>query len=41
MVSNEWAYGRPYQNTQERTDGLDPFPRYYNLYRPHRGIGDQ
>lgn len=39
IVSNEWAYGRVYQNTQERTERLDPFLRYYNLYRPHGGIG--
>ncbi|MHB1137299.1 MAG: IS481 family transposase [Coriobacteriia bacterium] len=41
IVSNEWAYGRAYQNTQERTERLDPFLRYYNLYRPHGGIGGQ
>jgi len=41
IVSNEWAYGRPYQNTQERTDRLGPFLRYYDPYRPHGGIRGQ
>jgi len=41
ILSNEWAYGRAYQNTQERTERLGPFLRYYNLYRPHSGIGGQ
>lgn len=39
IVTNEWAYARAYQNTEERADRLDPFLRYYNLYRPHGGIG--
>lgn len=39
IVSNDWAYGRAYQNTQERADRLDTFLRYYSLYRPHGGIG--
>lgn len=41
IVTHEWAYVRAYQNTQERTEALDPFLRYYNLYRPHGGIGGQ
>jgi transposase InsO family protein len=41
IVTNEWAYVRAYQNTEERTEALDPFLRYYNLYRPHGGIGGQ
>jgi transposase InsO family protein len=41
IVTNEWAYARPYQNTEERSERLGPFLRYYNLYRPHGGIGGQ
>lgn len=41
IVTNEWAYARAYQNTEERTDRLGPFLRYYNQYRPHGGIGGQ
>jgi transposase InsO family protein len=41
IVSNEWAYGRAYLNTEERAEMLDPFLRYYNLERPHGGIGYQ
>lgn len=39
IVSNEWAYARPYGNTKERADMLGPFLRDYNLFRPHGGIG--
>lgn len=41
IVTNEWAYARAYQNSEERTERLGPFLRYYNLYRPHGGIGGQ
>lgn len=41
IITNEWAYGRAYQNTKERTNRLDSFLKYYNLYRPHGGIGGQ
>jgi len=41
IVSNEWAYAQAYLNTEERADMLDPFLRYYNLERPHGGIGYQ
>ena len=41
IVSNEWAYARAYLNTEERAQMLDPFLRYYNLERPHGGIGYQ
>lgn len=41
IVTNEWAYARAYQNTEERTERLGPFLKYYNLYRPHGGIGGQ
>lgn len=39
IVTNEWAYRRAYSNTRERAEMLGPFLRYYNLYRPHGGIG--
>jgi transposase InsO family protein len=39
IVANEWAYARAYLNTEERAKMLDPFLRYYNLERPHGGIG--
>jgi transposase InsO family protein len=39
IVTNEWAYRRPYSNTKERTEELGPFLRYYNQHRPHGGIG--
>lgn len=39
ILTNEWAYGAAYFSTQERADSLDPFLRYYNLSRPHGGIG--
>jgi transposase InsO family protein len=41
IVSNEWAYARPYLNTEERTEMLGPFLQYYNQERPHGGIGYQ
>jgi transposase InsO family protein len=41
IVTNEWAYGGAYRNTEERTQRLGPFLRYYNLYRPHGGLGGQ
>ncbi|MBU4555705.1 MAG: IS481 family transposase [Actinobacteria bacterium] len=41
IVANEWAYVRPYQNNEERAERLGPFLKYYNLYRPHGGIGGQ
>ena len=41
IVSNEWAYGRTYLNTEERAEALGPFLRYYNQERPHGGIGYQ
>lgn len=39
IVTDEWAYAGAYLNTEERTERLGPFLRYYNLYRPHGGIG--
>jgi transposase InsO family protein len=39
IVTHEWAYAKAYQSSEERTEKLGPFLRYYNLYRPHGGIG--
>jgi transposase InsO family protein len=41
IVTNEWAYGATYACNAERAEVLDPFLRYYNLSRPHGGIGGQ
>lgn len=38
IVTNEWAYGRAYRDTKERTEMLGPFLEYYNLTRPHGGL---
>lgn len=35
----EWAYGRPYHHSRERTAALGPWLRYYNCTRRHAGIG--
>lgn len=39
ILINEWAYGAAYLSNEERADSLDPFLHYYNLSRPHGGIG--
>lgn len=39
LLSNEWAYGRSYDNNAERAQMLRPFLDHYNLRRPHGGIG--
>jgi len=39
IVTDEWAYAIGYQNNAERAEELGPFLRYYNLDRPHGGIG--
>ncbi len=39
IITAEWAYVRAYENNEERAERLDPFLKYYNLYRPHGGIG--
>jgi transposase InsO family protein len=39
IITNEWAYAEPYADNRERAEMLDPFLRYYNLTRPHGGIG--
>jgi len=35
----EWAYAIPYRNSNLRIRALRPWLRYYNLERPHGGIG--
>jgi transposase InsO family protein len=41
IITNEWAYGATYRTNEERADALGPFLEYYNLSRPHGGIGGQ
>ena len=41
IITNEWAYGAAYQSNEERAEDLGPFLRFYNLHRPHGGIGGQ
>ena len=35
----EWAYGRIWANSQERTAWLPAFLSYYNARRPHSALG--
>jgi transposase InsO family protein len=35
----EWAYGRIWANSGERTAWLPAFLRYYNAQRPHSALG--
>ena len=35
----EWAYGRTWQHSSERTARLPVFLRYYNTRRPHSALG--
>ena len=35
----EWAYGRVWQNSAERTAWLPAFLAYYNARRPHSALG--
>ncbi|AZS19907.1 MULTISPECIES: IS481 family transposase [unclassified Caulobacter] len=35
----EWAYGRPYACSEERSNAIKPWTDAYNLTRPHSGIG--
>ena len=37
----EWAYGRTYQNSFDRTQALNSWNHHYNWHRPHHGIGLQ
>jgi transposase InsO family protein len=34
----EWAYARLYQNSQQRTDHLEPWIHQYNWHRPHASL---
>lgn len=34
----EWAYARPYQSSDERTQAAKTWVQSYNLNRPHSGI---
>lgn len=36
-----WAYGRLYASSQERTDALPLWLKYYNYIRPHGSLGHQ
>lgn len=38
-LANEWAYSRPWNTNTERTKALPHWLNYYNLERPHLGIG--
>jgi transposase InsO family protein len=38
---NEWAYGRIYGSSQERTEALPLFLERYNFRRPHGSLGKQ
>ena len=35
----EWAYGRAYTCSEDRTRAIQPWTQSYNLDRPHSGIG--
>ena len=35
----EWAYGRPYANSELRRDALPAWTHFYNWHRQHHGIG--
>jgi len=34
----EWAYGRIYENSDQRQQALPAWTHYYNCHRPHHGI---
>lgn len=34
----EWAYAKPYHNSQDREESLLPFLHHYNYHRPHFGL---
>jgi transposase InsO family protein len=40
-LQNEWAYGRLYANSTERTDALPRFLTHYNFNRRHGSLGHQ
>ena len=35
----EWAYGRTYQHSAERTEQLEAWLHDYNFHRPHSSLG--
>lgn len=37
----EWAYGIPYNHSEERLAMLSRWTHHYNWHRPHQGIGGQ
>lgn len=39
IITNEWAYGCLHSDNAERAAELGPFPKYYDVTRPHGGIG--
>jgi transposase InsO family protein len=34
----EWAYGRRYENSEQRQQALAAWTHFYNWHRPHHGI---
>jgi transposase InsO family protein len=40
-LQNEWAYGRLYGSSNERTAALSPFLNHYNFKRRHGALGHQ
>ena len=34
----EWAYGRTYENSEQRRQALPVWTHFYNWHRPHHGI---
>ena len=39
LALREWAYGRIWANSAERTEWLPAFLSYYNTRRPHSALG--
>jgi transposase InsO family protein len=37
-LQHEWAYGRVFQNSAERTAALEPWLNHYNFKRPHGAL---
>jgi len=38
-LQNDWAYGRLYGRSAERTSALEPWLNHYNFTRPHGSLG--
>jgi len=38
-LQNDWAYGRLYSSSSERTAALEPWLSHYNFTRPHGSLG--